>query len=97
MTRVRIMSTMESMSKIGCTTLFGRVCASSLYVSRRVSTGSAGWARSIFDRIAAGTWSPTFRSVVNSWDATNAVLKLTEIIQTYRLQSILLNILLLYI
>src|SRR5260370_31856736 len=80
---------MESMSKIGCTTLFGRVCAWSLYVSRRVSRVSARWARSTLDRIVAATSSPRFRTVVDSWDATNAVLKLTEILQTYRLVSTL--------
>jgi hypothetical protein len=62
------MSTMESASKIGCTT--------SLWQLGLRLNGSE--ARSIFDRIAAGTSSPTFRSVVSSWDGTNAVRKITD-------------------
>jgi hypothetical protein len=78
MTRVGVMSTIESASEIGYITL--SLAGLRLVVVRKqtcqyVSAGFA--ARSMFDRIAAGTSSPTFRSVVNSWDATNAVLKKT--------------------
>ncbi len=56
-----------------------QVCVSSSYVSRLfVCAVSARRARTKFDRIAAGHASPTFRSVVNSWGATNVVLKLTD-------------------
>jgi len=61
------MSTAKSARKIGCTTLS--------LAGLRLNGSEA---RSIFDRIAAGTSSPTFRSVATSWDGTNAVLKITD-------------------
>jgi hypothetical protein len=61
------MSTAKSARKIGCTTLS--------LAGLRLNGSEA---RSIFDRIAVGTSSPTFRSVATSWDGTNAVLKITS-------------------
>lgn len=69
---------MESASQIGCTTL--SLVGLRLVTVRKQTCQygvSGGEARSIFDRTAAGTSSPTFRSVVSSWDATNAVLRIT--------------------
>jgi hypothetical protein len=43
MTRVAIMSTMESANTIGCTLSLWQVCASSSHVSKRVGTVSARW------------------------------------------------------
>ena len=86
MTRVGIISTMESAS------ITLSLAGLRLVIVRKQTCQygvSEVGARSIFDRIAAGTSSPTFRGVVNSWDVTNAVLRLPMILRTYRLLSIL--------
>ena len=83
MTRVGIMSTIESTSKIGGTTI--SLAGLRLVVVRKQTCqyGVSGLeARSISIGIVAGISSPTFRGVVNSWDATYAVLKITDIRRT---------------
>ena len=75
MTRVGIISTMESAS------ITLSLAGLRLVIVRKQTCQygvSEVGARSILDRIAAGTSSPTFRSVVSSWDGTNAVRKITD-------------------
>jgi hypothetical protein len=57
-------------------------------VSRRISSVSVRWARGKFGKVAPGVVSNA-SYVVNSLDATNAVLNLTHDLQTCRLLSIL--------
>jgi hypothetical protein len=79
MTRVGIMSTIESTSKIGGTTI--SLAGLRLVVVRKQTCqyGVSGLeARSISIGLLLASRLQTFRGVVNSWDATYAVLKITD-------------------
>jgi hypothetical protein len=79
MTRVGIMSTIESTSKIGGTTISLAGLRLVVVRKRTCQYGVSGLeARSISIGLLLASRLQTFRGVVNSWDATYAVLKITD-------------------